>query len=250
VLNYLLLIAAPCSLQRTGHLRTDRAERLATIASWSAQTAYEAGFWAGHDRYLRWAELTDPSEREQMLSRRAATVWANNLRGRRAELIARGEDLPGDQLEAMEKVPGWSWNPHQSAHDTKIAVMRQFCAATGRSVSSIKQRDEWNGCPVGVWLNSWRTRPNVLSAVQKAELEALPGWTWNQRGDQWASMLQQLADFGSARGHIRPSLTLGDEQEKALARWKRNNKSRLQGRSDGQALLLRALLAQYGELLP
>ncbi|MFF8798136.1 Helicase associated domain protein [Streptomyces globisporus] len=237
-------------LQRTGRLRTDRAERLATIARWSAQTAYEAGFWAGYNRYLRWAGLTDPAEREQVLSRRAATVWANNLRGRRAGLIACGEDLPGDQLEAMEKVPGWSWDPYQDAHDTKVAVIRQFCAATGRPVSSIKQREEWNGYPVGVWLNSWRTRRDVLSAAQETELEALPGWTWNYRGDQWTRMLQQLADFGSARGHIQPSLTLGDEQEKAIARWKRNNKNRLQGRSDDKALQLRALLAQYGEILP
>ncbi|WP_129308561.1 Helicase associated domain protein [Streptomyces sp. L2] len=236
-------------LQRTDRLRSDRAERIATIASWSAQTAHEAGFWAGYDRYLRWAELTNLSEREQVLSRRDATVWANNLRERRAELIARGEDLPGDQLEALERVPGWSWDPYQDAHDTKVAMIRQFCAATGRSVSQIKQRDEWKGCPVGMWLNSWRTRRGVLSAAQEAELEALPGWTWNQRGDQWASMLQQLADFGSAQGHIRPSLTLGDEQEKALARWKRNNKNRLQGLSDGKALQLRALLAQYGEIL-
>ncbi|MGR6998892.1 Helicase associated domain protein [Yinghuangia aomiensis] len=199
-------------LQRTGHLRTDRAERLATIATWSAQTAYEAGFRASYDRYLRWAQMTDPGEREQALSRRDATVWANNLRGRRAELISRGEDLPGDQLEAMENVPGWSWDPYQDAHDTKVAVMRQFYAATGRPVSSIKQREAWNGYPIGGWLNSWRTRRDALSAAQEAELEALPGWTWNQRGDQWTSMLQQLADFGSARGHIQPSLTLGDEQ--------------------------------------
>ncbi|MEV7129720.1 Helicase associated domain protein [Streptomyces sp. NPDC093260] len=237
-------------LQRTGRLRSDRAERLATIACWSAQTANEAGFWASYDRYLRWAELADPGEREQVLSRRAATVWANNLRGRRADLIARGGDLPGDQLEAMEKVPGWSWDPYQDAQETKVAVMRRFCAATGRAVSSIKQREEWDGHPVGVWLNSWRSRRDVLSAAQKAELEALPGWTWNQRGDQWTSMFQQLADFGSARGHIQPSLNLGDEQEKALARWKRNNKSRLQGRSDDKALQLRALLAHYGEVLP
>ncbi len=90
----------------------------------------------------------------------------------------------------------------------------------------------------------------MLSAVQEAELEALPGWTWDQRGDQWASMLQQLAVFGAVRGHVQPSLTLGDEQEKALVRWKRNNKNRLQGRGDGKALQLRALLAQYGEALP
>ncbi|MEV0193151.1 Helicase associated domain protein [Kitasatospora purpeofusca] len=237
-------------LQRTGRLRADRAERLATIATWSSQTAHEAGFWAGYDRYLRRAELTDPREREQLLSSRDATVWANSLRRRRAELISRGDDLPGDQLEAMGKVPGWSWDPYQEAHDAKVAVMWKFCAATGRPVSSVKQREEWNGQPVGIWLNSWRTRRDVLSTSQGAELEALPGWTWDQRGDQWTAMLQQLANFGATRGHIQPSLTLGDEQEKALARWKRNNKSRLQGRGDDKALQLRSLLAQYGENLP
>ncbi|WP_380282487.1 Helicase associated domain protein [Kitasatospora purpeofusca] len=237
-------------LQRTGRLRADRAERLATITTWSSQTAHEAGFWASYDRYLRRAELTDPREREQLLSSRDATVWANSLRRRRAELISRGDDLPGDQLEAMGKVTGWSWDPHQEAHDAKVAVMQQFCAATGRPVSSIKQREEWNGQSVGIWLNSWRTRRDVLLTSQEAELEALPGWTWDQRGDQWTSMLQQLANLGVARGHIQPSLTLGDEREKALARWKRNNKSRLQGRGDGKALQLRALLAQYGETLP
>ncbi|WP_285567881.1 Helicase associated domain protein [Streptomyces sp. RTGN2] len=237
-------------LQRTGRLRADRAGRLATIATWSSRTAHEAGFWAGHDRYLRRAEPGDPREREELPSSRDATVWANNLRKRRAELIACGGDLPGDQFEAMEKVPGWSWDPYQDAHDTKVEVMQQFCAATGRPVSSVKQREQWNSHPVGVWLNSWRTRRDVLSASQEAELEALPGWTWDQQGDHWTAMLQHLQDFGAARGHIQPSLTLGDEHEKALARWKRNHKNRLRGRGDDKALRLRALLAQYGETLP
>ncbi|MBC3842052.1 hypothetical protein GXW82_23285 [Streptacidiphilus sp. 4-A2] len=236
-------------LQRTGYLRADRAERLATIATWSSQTAFEAEFWATYDKYVWRAELTDPQEREQRLPSRDATVWATNLRRRRTELIARGDDLPGDQVEAMEKLPGWSWDPYQDAHDRKVEMMQQFCAVTGRHVSSIKQREEWNGHPVGIWLNSWRTRRDVLSASQEAELAALPGWSWDQRGDQWTSMLQQLVNFGAERGHIRPSLTKGNDQEKALARWKRNNKNRLQGREDDQALQLRALLAQYGETL-
>ena len=237
-------------LQRTGRLRADRAGRLATITTWSSQTAYEAGFWASYDRYLQRGELTDPREREELLSSRDATVWATKLRRRRAELITRGDDLPGDQLEAMEKVPGWSWDPTQDAHDAKVEVIQQFCAVSGRPVSSNKQREEWNSHPVGVWLSSWRTRRDVLSAKQEAELEVLPGWTWDQRGDQWTSMLQQLEDFGATRDHIQPSLTLGDEQEKALARWKRNNKHRLRDRGDDKALRLRALLDQYGETLP
>lgn len=81
-------------LQRTGRLRADRAERLATIATWSSQTAYEAGFWASYDRYLRRTELADPREREELLSSRDATVWATNRRRRRARVPSFSRPSP------------------------------------------------------------------------------------------------------------------------------------------------------------
>lgn len=236
-------------LQRQGRLRPDRAERLATIPTWSRDTAYEAGFWSRYRAYLKRAQAMDPGEREKAMLSCEATVWANNLRSRRDDLRAQGRDLPDDQLKALEEIPGWSWTPYQDGHTAKVEALRQFVAATGRPLSSIKQREEWNGLPVGVWLNSWRTRRDRLSGRQVTDLEALPGWTWNQRGDQWEEMLLQLTTFGEKHGHIRSSLTLGDEQEKALARWKRNQKHRLQGSDDARARALRVLLAQYGEEL-
>ncbi|CAM5585900.1 hypothetical protein SALBM311S_01206 [Streptomyces alboniger] len=237
-------------LQRQGRLRPDRAERLATIPTWSSGTAHEAGFWSRYRAYLQRAEATDPDEREKAMPSREATVWANNLRSRREDLVAYGRDLPDDQLKAVEEIPGWSWTPFGDSHTAKVQVMQQFVTTTGRPVASIKQREEWNGHPIGVWLNSWRTNRGRLLDAQKADLEALAGWTWDQRGDQWEAMFQQLTDFGTEHGHLRPSLTLGNEQEKTLARWKRNQKNRLQGRDDARAEELRTLLARYGEELP
>ncbi|MFF9690877.1 hypothetical protein [Streptomyces sp. NPDC014623] len=147
---------------------------MATIATWSSRTAYETGFRAGHDRYPRRAEPADPREREEPLPDRDATVRADSLRRRRAELVTRGDDLPGDQLEAVEKAPGRSWGSCQDAHDAKVEVMQRLCAVTGRPLSSIEQREEL-GHPWGAWLNSWRTRRDVLSVSQEAELEVLPG---------------------------------------------------------------------------
>ncbi|MFF7159743.1 Helicase associated domain protein [Streptomyces sp. NPDC008139] len=237
-------------LQRQRRLRPDRAERLASIAAWSSQTAHEAGFWSRHRAYLQRAQATDPYERDKSMPSREATVWANNLRGRREDLLAQGRDLPEDQLTAMAAIPGWSWTPYDDSHAAKIQVLLQFIAASGRLVASIKQLEQWEGHPIGVWLNSWRTRREKLSAAQQRELEALAGWSWNPRSDQWGSTLQQLTDFGMAHGHIRPSLTLSNQEDKALGVWKRNQKSRLQGLDTPRAAALRELLAQYDEKLP
>ncbi|WP_277820472.1 Helicase associated domain protein [Streptomyces sp. WAC00263] len=236
--------------QRQGRLRPDRAERLATIPAWSSGTVHEAGFWSRYGAYLQRAEAAEADEREKAMPSREATVWANNLRGRREDLLAQGRDLPDDQLKAMEEIPGWSWNPFHDGHTAKIRVMQQFITATGRTVASVKQREEWSGHPIGIWVNSWRTRRDTLSDSQETDLETLAGWTWNPRDDQWEEMFLQLTGFGTDHGHIRPSLTLGSEQEKALARWKRNQKNRLQGRADARARALRTLLARYGEQLP
>lgn len=123
-------------LQRTGRLRADRAERLARIATWCSQTAHEAGFWANYDRYLRRTELTDPREREELLSSRQATVWANNLRSRRAELIARGTDLPGDQPGASPTTtcfPSWSISRRTDPLVSSYARTRRTPSRAARS---------------------------------------------------------------------------------------------------------------------
>lgn len=236
--------------QRTGRLRPEREKRLAAILTWSSHTAFEAGFWSRYRAYLQRAQATDPDERDKAMPGREATVWANNLRGRREDLRVQGRDLPDDQLAALEAIPGWSWNPYDDSHAAKVRVLQQFITATGRSIASIKQREQWSNHPIGVWLNSWRTRRAILSDAQQSELEALAGWSWAPRSDQWEAMLKQLADFGADHGHIRPSLTLGNQQEKALAAWKRNQKSRLQGLDTPRACALRELLAKYKEQLP
>lgn len=63
-------------------------------------------------------------------------------------------------------------------------------------------------------------------------------------------MFQQLTDFGTDAGRLRPSLTFGSEQEQRLTRWKRPRENRLQGRGVARAHALRVVLARYGEELP
>ncbi|MFE2325308.1 Helicase associated domain protein [Streptomyces sp. NPDC059385] len=139
-------------LQREERLREDRVTRLAAIMSWSDRTAHEAGFWQGYERYLAHvlAKQTGEAEHPDLKPQRAATLWASALRSRRKTRQERGEDLPAEQLEAMTKVPGWSWTPFKGQFQTKVDALWQFWNETEQPIEIIRQRDSWKGHPVGV----------------------------------------------------------------------------------------------------
>ncbi|MFE2325307.1 helicase associated domain-containing protein [Streptomyces sp. NPDC059385] len=86
--------------------------------------------------------------------------------------------------------------------------------------------------------------------MQQEELERLPGWSWNPRQEKWDRHLDALRRFAELNGHANPSRTSEDPGERALATWKRNNKTKLQGRTDTNAHALRQLLKTYGENMP
>ncbi|WP_185893880.1 Helicase associated domain protein [Streptomyces sp. WAC05950] len=236
-------------LQREGRLREDRVIRLANIESWSDRTAYEAEFWQGYERYLAdtLAKQTAEAEHQDLMPQRVATIWASNLRSRRKARQQQGEDLPAEQLEAMAKVPGWSWAPFEAQFQAKVDALWQYWNETERPIETVKQREVWNGHPVGVWLNSFRTRRDRLDALQQHELQRLPGWSWSPQQEKWDRNLCALRRFAELNGHANPSRTSEDPGEKALATWKRNNKNKLQGRADANASALRELLKTYGE---
>ena len=229
---------------RRGGMPTDRTERLQAIPGWSFESSHVAEFWAKYAKYL-----AATGSGEGPLAR-SATVWASNLRTRRARLQALGQDLPPYQLEAMATVPGWKWDPSEEAFQAKIIVVRDYLHRSGRSVADIKQRDQWHGNKIGMWINSWRNRRDELLQNHRQALAELPGWAWSDRRDQWEKKFSALAAFGQVNGHIKPPLTAG-EGEHALAVWKRNNKNRLKGHNNDRARRLRDLLVSYGEhMLP
>ena len=228
---------------RSGSLPAERVQRLRAIPAWSFDPRADTLFRAGRAQFL------SATNSGGLSMPRSASVWASNLRARRQRLLKIGTDLPADQLRAMEEIPGWQWDPPEAAFQAKFSILRDYLALTGKNVSDIRQRDHWNEHKIGTWINSWRTRRDKMTDQHRRALEDLPGWTWSARSDQWEGMFQRLADFARYSGHARPSLTAANEQEHALAIWKRNNKNRLRGQDNQRANRLRKLLARYGEEL-
>jgi len=240
------------TIHRKGKLANDRVAKLLEIPSWSFTSSYEAGFCGGYRRYAAWAASRDQAAEPtgEQLGSRAATVWATDLRRRRQTLQAAGKDLPADQLQAMSDIPGWRWDPFEDEFQTKLAVLHDFIAQTGGTIADIKQREQWRDHRIGSWINVWRTRRDQLTQEHLRILEALPGWTWDKQAEAWEANFAALQRFSVVNGNAKPSLTGTSEHEKALARWRRNNKNRLQGRTCENAQRFRRLLAEYGEQMP
>ncbi|MFF2546593.1 hypothetical protein ACFVUY_29110 [Kitasatospora sp. NPDC058063] len=129
-------------------------------------------------------------------------------------------------------------------------MLRAVLVAGDRSIGSIKQREEWSGHKIGVWINSFRNRRASYDADRIATLEDLPGWAWTPQEDSWNATLAELSAWAAEYGRM-PRAHAADIIERRLGVWRRNNKSKRHGRTDDyQAIRLRALLAQYGERMP
>ena len=231
---------------RCGELTPTREERLREIPSWSFDSPREATFWTSLDLYARWIAGTTTSSDDA----RAASAWATNLRMRREALQARGTDYSPDRLQALAELPGWLWNPREAEFHRKVTVLQNYTSETGNTIADIKQRDRWANDPIGAWVNTWRTHPDRLTTESRRLLEGLPGWTWNLCDDAWDTTFALLQAFAETHGHLKPSLSSSNENERALASWKRNNKNRRRGRTDPRTRRLRQLLALHGESMP
>ncbi|MCM3886703.1 Helicase associated domain protein [Frankia sp. R82] len=238
------------TLHRRSRLNEHRVQALLKTPSWSFGLVHDETFWDGYQRYLAWTPIRAEGQPvpEGTWDTRTATVWASNLRTRRKDLQAKGADLPADRLDAMAQVPGWSWDPFDDEFGAKVATLRTYVEETGNTLADIKQRDIWRSAKIGTWVNSWRTRRDQLTPSRQAELETLPGWKWNKHEDQWGSTFAELRIF-YAEYRVKPSLNAASEGERRLARWKRNNKNRLQRQNTDHANRLRALLAEHGETM-
>lgn len=233
------------ALAASGGLDDERARRLSTVESWSTENAHDASFRRQRDLY-RSAVLNE----SRAMEGREATVWANNIRMTRKRLADQGEDLPAWKVEALASIPGWSWDPFEEGFLTKVVILQNFTAQTQRSVGSIKQKEEWSGHRLGVWVNSFRSRRATYDAERRAVLEELPGWAWTPQEDTWNTTLAELGVWAAEHGRV-PRAHASDATERRLGVWKRNNKSKRQGRTDDeQAVRLRALLAEYDEHMP
>jgi superfamily II DNA or RNA helicase len=107
--------------------------------------------------------------------------------------------LESEQVEALEQLPGWSWE-HRNVWQDNYEELKDYANDQGTSnISRTIPR-------IGAWVKTQRTNFNAqkLDTCQIALLESLPGWSWNPIEDEWNKNFIELVFFAKKNGHTRP----------------------------------------------
>jgi hypothetical protein len=104
-------------------------------------------------------------------------MWVGN---RRLD-YAKGR-LTADRIAELEAIPGWVWNTLDQQWIDGITAVWNFVDKHkhARIPRSYVSADEHQ---TGVWVSNRRRdyEAGTLTAERIAELEAIPGWTWQAR---------------------------------------------------------------------
>lgn len=98
-------------------------------------------------------------------------------------------------------------------------VTEEFVAREGHS--RVSQDYTINGYQLGTWINNQRSlkAKHNLSADRTMRLEALPGWTWQARDDQWEEGFDHLRAYVAKHGSARVPQSHRTVDEFRLGGW-------------------------------
>lgn len=141
--------------------------------------------------------------------------WVNNRRNDH-----RAGRLTADQIERIEAVSGWSWEPHDDAFADGLARLRAFATEHGHALVPVSYRSP-DGFKLGRWIVTKRVerRSALLDDTRARELEGLPGWSWDPQDDGFEEGLRELHQFAEQRGHTRIPMSYRTDSGFKLGTW-------------------------------
>ncbi|MFA6016212.1 MAG: Helicase associated domain protein [Gallionellaceae bacterium] len=143
--------------------------------------------------------------------------WLSNQR-------SKSEKISPDRKARLEALPGWSWSPLADFWEEGFAHLKKFVDREGhaRVHKDFKTAD---GYRLGQWVVARRQGKDVLSSGNKAQLEALPGWSWGVHSDRWEEGFRCLKEFASREGHVNLIQDYKTSDGYDLNSWVRNQRT-------------------------
>ena len=105
-------------------------------------------------------------------------IWLNAIRFRHNIK----KNLAHEKIKELEQLPNWSWNLNDAKWSKGLQALLDFVQKNGHCNVKQKFINE-EGFKLGTWTSNKRNRKNMLTASQIAELDAIPGWTWNKKNE-------------------------------------------------------------------
>ena len=161
-----------------GELSAERTSLLESVRGWTWQpgeTAWEDGYARLREFVTREGHPRVPAGYQDDDGFKLG-LWVQNQRAR-----GRRGAVSYQRARRLEAVPGWTWHPQEAAWEDGYARLREFVAHEGHA--RVPQRTIQDGFHLGPWVNTQRMNylQGKLDRERRAQLEALPGWTWDAR---------------------------------------------------------------------
>lgn len=182
-----------------GSLRHDRITRLEVLPGWvwdPHEAAWEEGFTKIREYAAVHGDCIVPHSLVQDGYRLGG--WVNNQRTNYSKGTLRPE-----YAKRLESLPGWIWDVIESKWDEGFRNLVDYMKDHDGATPPPRYRQ--GDYSLGSWVGTQRTtyRAGRLRDDRARRLEALSGWSWDTKADQWErtyELLKQYADrYGTAR---------------------------------------------------
>lgn len=137
--------------------------------------------------------------------------WVSVQRGKKDETAA-------DRKDRLEALPGWIWNSNEASWDEGLRKLKEFAVQEGHARPS-KEFKSLDGYRLGGWVNDLRTKRESLPSERISELEAIPGWVWNEVSERWDDGFRFLTEFSNREGHCHVKQTYRTTDGYRLGQW-------------------------------
>jgi len=224
-------------------LEQGRAQRLASLPGWSWEREIApSGLVEWEDGFRRLVEYAD-REGHTMVPRNYETPdgfhlgdWVKSNRKSRGR-------MPLHRKSMLEELPGWKWTvriPGEELWQSAVRALKAFVGTEGHARVP-KDYTTKDGFRLGGWVHDQRSEVELILLERKAQLEALPGWTWNALSDRWEDGFRHLESFAEVEGHARVKQDFVAEDRYRLGSWAQNQRARREKMSRERKSRLEAL---------